>query len=575
MLSFKVVRWKNFLSTGNVFAEIPLDNKKMSLIVGDNGAGKSQMLDALCFALFNKPFRKINKPALVNSINGKHCVVEVEFETDGQAYKIVRGMKPNVFEIHQNGVLINQTAANRDYQEMLEKQIMKMTYKSFTQIVILGAATFTPFMRLTPADRREVLDDLLDIQIFTTMLVLAKQRAADTKTELSLIDNSIGAQKDKIRYIRDQIDELKKNSDNYKKRLADELESHSAQFSEYTNYLDAVKSTIAEKQALIMEENSLHEKLNDLLPLHTKIHTKIGRLEKQIKFYDTHDHCDQCLQEIDEEFKADIIGKNQSEVAELNKGFTKLVTVIETTRNDMAEINQIKKDISGLETNRKVFESRLKVISNQIEKINSELSTINEDGMSTLLEKTVNDLHKEEKNYKDSIKKKDTLIRDRETIDLTIQVLKDGGIKTQIVKQYLPIINQTINKYLAAMDFMVNFYLDENFSETIKSRFRDDFSYANFSEGEKARIDLSLLLTWRLVAKMRNSVHTNLLILDEVLDSSMDTTGTEQLVEILKDILKDSNVFIISHRESMRENFDNIIRVTKTGNFSEIKMAGV
>lgn len=568
MLKFKVVRFKNFLSTGNHFTEIALDSQKMTLIVGENGAGKSQLLDAITFALFGKPFRRINKPTIVNSITQKNCVVEIEFEINGQYYKVVRGMKPVRFEIYQNDRLMNQTAAIKDYQEMLEKQILKTTFKSFTQIVILGSATFTPFMRLTAADRRDVLDDLLDIQIFSSMHVLAKQRMAELKTEFATIDSKMSMQKDQLRFIKKQIDELKRNSNDYRQKLIDEMVSNNQIIENITETKISNEKQMAAIIDEIIHENDVSKKITEMTKIHTNINTRKRNLEKQIDFYNENDHCSQCHQDIDTNFKISIIDKNQSEIERLNTGTDELIIRLNGLREIMKEIDEKKSRYSELEINVQVAQSRLADLAIIQTKYQSEIDSMDEGGMSSLLKQNIEDLHSAEKEFKKIVNRKMTINEERDVIEIATQILKDGGIKSQIVKQYLPIINQAINRYLNAMDFMVDFYLDENFTETIKSRFRDEFSYDNFSEGEKARIDLALLLTWRLIARLRNSVHTNLLIMDETMDSSMDNAGVETLLNLLTNEMKGTNLFIISHRESMVDSFDKTIKVRKEGNFS-------
>jgi len=568
MIKFAVVRWKNFLSTGNHFTEIRLNEQKMTLIVGENGAGKSQLLDAITFALFGRPFRKINKPTLVNSITQKQCLVEIEFEVNGQFYKVVRGLKPARFEIFQNDRLINQTAAIKDYQELLEKQILKTTFKSFTQIVILGSATFTPFMRLSAADRRDVLDDLLDIQIFSSMNVIAKQRMAELKTEFATIDNKIAMQKDKLRFIKKQIEELKKNSDDYKQKIIDEIERNEQLQRNIEENIFHYKTQMDTILSEIMNETITLSKINELTQIHTKINSRRRTLEKQINFYNENDHCDQCHQDIDTTFKIKIIDKNQQEIDKLVDGASELVSKLDDLRTIVKEIDDKKAHYNELDTNYQVAISKLDDLSLSRKKYDNELNSMDKDGMSSLLKQNIDDLHIAEGEFKKIITRKTGIVEERDIIEIALQVLKDGGIKSQIIKQYLPIINQTINRYLNAMDFMVDFYLDENFTETIKSRYRDEFSYDNFSEGEKARIDLALLLTWRLVARLRNSVHTNLLIMDETMDSSMDTAGVETLLGLLTGEMKGTNLFIISHRESMVDSFDKTIKVHKEGNFS-------
>lgn len=568
MLDFKIVRWKNFLSTGNAFTEVDLKAAKMTLIVGDNGAGKSQILDAICFGLFNKPFRKINKPSIVNTITQKNALVEIEFDSNGQNYKIVRGLKPARFEIWQNGKLLSQTAANLDYQEMLEKQILKTTYKSFTQIVILGSATFTPFMKLTAADRREVLDDLLDIQIFTTMNVLAKQKISELKTEIATVETAIAAQKNKITFISNQISELKKNSDDHTTKLNDELARLRVDIETASKAKEECEKIIDSYLNEIADESVVTSKIAELTTIHTKIQTRMNALEKKVIFYEENDHCDHCEQPIDQSFKQEVLAKSNSERDELVKGAAKLIERLSDIHRRMEKIGEIKHSINNARTKIKVYDAQLAEFMKSENRIQIELENVNDNGSGQLLKQTIEEGKIEANNLIKMKDRRHAIGDEREVLEIALQILKDGGIKAQIIKQYLPIINQTINRYLNAMDFMVDFYLDENFNEIIKSRFRDEFSYDNFSEGEKSRIDLALLLTWRIIARKRNSVHTNLLIMDETMDSSMDTAGVETLINLLSSEMKGTNLFIISHRESMVDNFDRTIKVKKEGNFS-------
>lgn len=570
MIRFKKLRFKNLLSTGNIWSEIDLDDTKTTLIVGENGVGKSQLLDAICLALFNRPFRKINKPGIVNSINKKDCLVELMFETNGQNYLIRRGLKPVVFEIFQNDKLINQDASSRDYQSFLEKTILKTTFKSFTQIVILGAATFTPFMKLTPADRRLVLDDLLDIQIFSSMAVLAKQHMVEIKNQLDNIEHSLKNENDKIEYIKKQISELKTNSDDHKSKIIDEIEKNTNNSVILEKNINELRKSIILLQSNITNENIFSEKMKTLFSLHAQIQAKSRRLVNQIQFFEGNDICNTCQQDIDNDFKNDIINKNKNELEEVNKGMDQISEKISDLRKIIDNIQEIKNQIISKENDIIQKQTRLDHIHDYIEKLKLDIDNLKNSGTTSILDTNIDELKKSKMNYEEFIENKKKLLDKKETVDFSLQLLKDGGIKTQIIRQYIPIINQTINRYLNAMDFMVNFVLDENFNEKVLSRYRDDFTYENFSEGQKSRIDLALLLTWRLIAKMRNSVNTNLLIMDEIFDSSLDTAGTDELVNILKDVVKDCNVFVISHRENMRELFDKTLVVKMHNNFSVI-----
>lgn len=568
MILFKKVRWKNFLSYGNVWTEIDLSANNMTLVVGENGSGKSTMMDAICFALFGKPFRKINKPTLVNSINQKNCLVEIEFETNGQSYKIARGLKPVAFTIHVNGTLLNKDAAVKDYQEVLEKQILRTTFKSFTQIVILGSATFTPFMKLTAYDRRQVLDDLLDIQVFSVMHILAKQKMSELKTQIQTFSIQMNSAKDTEKLLIKQINDLKKNSSEIEKTIIEDIQKNNDLKNNILKDVLSWEEKSKEMKDSLGDESKFRSMSNELIPLHTKIKGKIDRLEKENHFFDENDVCSVCHQTIDEHFKNDITNKNKTELASLYDGMKNMISKITEIRNKLSDYDATKQKINELDTAIKVNKSKMDSIEKYVETKQKELESLANSGEDSLLAKNLQYLQDAREKIANIEKQVKTANLSKDNLDIVLELLKDGGIKSQIIGKYLPIINQTINKYLTSMDFMVNFYLDENFKETLKSRYRDEFSYENFSEGEKARIDLSLLLTWRLIAKMRNSVNTNLLILDEVFDGSLDTSGSDELVSILKEVVKGCNIFVISHRESMREQFDKMIKVRKEKNYS-------
>jgi DNA repair exonuclease SbcCD ATPase subunit len=567
MIKFKVLRFKNLLSTGNDFTEIQLDTNKMTLIVGANGAGKSQMLDALTFVLFNKAFRKINKGSLINSINNKNCLVEIEFDIGSTEYKIVRGIKPNLFEIYANGVMVNQNPESKDYQEYLEKHILKTSFKSFTQIVVLGSATFTPFMRLTAADRREVLDDLLDIQIFTSMNVLAKQKMADLNKDIAVNNQNILGLNSKIQYINEQINLIRMDSDDHKKKLIEEIEKIIEEGKQVSKEITEVENKIKNTPEPENENNIINE-MNQLLSKQGQWKNIIHNLNQQIGFYEKNDECNTCQQPIDKKFKVEIIENNKTEAENIKKDIDDLNNTIDKLRNRIKDIQNIKTTIQNLTTDKKILEQKRNNLAEKYKKINNEIKSLTNEGTATILNKNIDDKNNFEIEMQKAINMKQDFAEEKEVLDLGLKLLKDGGIKTQIVKTYIPIINKSVNKYLESMDFLVSFNLNENFDETIMSRYRDEFSYANFSEGEKARIDLSLMLTFRQIAKMRNSVNTNLLILDEVFDGSLDNTGSDELVSILKGLIKDCNVFVISHRDSMKDQFETTLNVKKINNFS-------
>jgi len=532
VIFFSKVRYKNFLSTGNIFTEIDLGEHATTLIIGENGAGKSTFLDAITFALFGKPFRNINKPQLVNSINEKDCVVEIEFKIGKTNYKVVRGIKPNTFEIYVNGDLLNQDAKAKDYQDYLEKVILKMNYKSFTQIVILGSTNFTPFMQLSAADRRTVIEDLLDIQIFSSMNVIVKNKLHGLKDA--------------------KKKEFEENSTTLK-NLAVEL-------TEKETQIETIVSSIS-------DEETSTKKFNKLNQLEAKIEGNIQKLEKDIEFYSVNSTCPTCDQAINN--KEEKVHTCNSKISELTDGLTKLkeesdavLQRINTIKATQKELKALEQDLVRITTHRKQVRSYIAKLQEEIDVIESKPAMSDE--FKAQSKQLLNALQA----YND---KRKEVSEQTQNYDIVAQLLKDGGIKSKIIKQYVPIINKLVNKYLAAMDFFVNFNIDEEFKETIKSRHRDDFSYENFSEGEKKRIDLALLFTWRSVAKLKNSVNTNLLIFDEVFDGSLDINGTEEFMKLINMMNEGTNVFVITHKsDQMVDKFKHTIRFGKVKNFSQM-----
>ena len=570
MIIFEKLRWKNILSTGNSFTELNLTKSPNTLVIGNNGAGKSTMLDALCFGLFGKPFRKINKPNLLNSINQQQGVVEVEFSIGQKKYKIIRGIKPNTFEVYCNNQLVDQDAKAKDYQDHLEKFILKINYKSFTQVVILGSASFVPFMQLSPGDRRAIIEDLLDIGIFSSMNGIVKEKMSINKNESLKNKYDLDLSAEKIKMQKDAIEEHKKHNDaEIEKKKNEVLQSIDQTFTLQKNieliqkHIDVLNSKINDK--LIIEKKS-----TQLVQLESKLESRLKKLDKEYKFYEENHDCPTCKQGIADTFRHNqLSGINQTK-GEVGVGLKDIEAKIQKANERIEEIQKIVKHIQEH--------------NNEIVKNNSTITAVN--AFITKLQKEIEDLSARKDNLEDEnaklkelkvelgvlVKKQEVLSSEKQYLEYAGNLLKDTGIKTRIIKQYLPIMNKLINKYLTSMDFFVNFNINENFEESIKSRHRDDFSYANFSEGEKMRIDLALLFTWRQIAKMKNSTNTNLLILDEVFDSSLDTVGTDEFLKLLYEMDKDTNVFVISHKgDQLFDKFRSVIKFKKVNNFSQVE----
>lgn len=569
MLVFHVIRYKNFLSTGNVWTEITLDTHKNTLMMGHNGAGKSTFLDALTFVLFGKPFRKVNKGNVVNSINNKNCLVEIEFTSSNKKYKVVRGAKPNVFEIYCEGVMINQDAASKDYQEHLEKYIIKMNYKSFSQIVILGSASFTPFMQLSANDRRAVIEDLLDIQIFTAMSNVVKTRLQINREGLDKNRIQLTSKEENKSYIEQTLASLKANSEEKLKELK---AKEAVLLDELNNQKTVVIKGEAALELAIEQDIDLtpiKSKHTKLVGFKAKMENNIERLRKDNAFFEENDNCPTCRQSIGESFKSESISSNSQKIAEIEEGLNKaedqinsVLAEIEKIDEVLRNINQIKMDLSSAKSTYKHISNNLNQVVEQIESFaTSDKTTQESERQLETVEHDISALQTE----------KETLLDERQYIDLATTLLKDGGIKTKIIKQYLPIINKHINKYLAKLGFFVNFNINESFEESIKSRYRDEFSYNNFSEGEKLRIDLAILLTWRQIAKIKNSVNVNILVFDEILDRAMDASGIDEFIRIMWDIGHEGgNIFVISHKDTMVDKFERTLKFEKVKNFSTI-----
>jgi DNA repair exonuclease SbcCD ATPase subunit len=567
VITFKSVRYKNFLSTGNVFTEIKLNENATTLIVGENGAGKSTFLDAITFSLFGKPFRNINKPQLVNSINEKDCVVEVEFAIASKQYKIIRGIKPNVFEIYIDGELLNQDAKSKDYQEQLEKLILKMNYKSFTQIVILGSTNFTPFMQLSASDRRAVIEDLLDIQIFSSMNVIVKNKLHTLKDEAAQLKIQIDNTRDKIELHKKHLDELKKNTKEIVDAKKQEVRENTASLSDLETEATTKETEIDNLLLKVEDEDTTTKKFNKLNQLEAKIEGNIQKLEKDIEFYSVNSTCPTCDQAINN--KEEKVHTCNSKITELNEGLNKLKEESDAVLHRINTIKTTQKELKTLEQDLVRINTSRKQVRNYIAKLEKEIAEIeSKPAMSDEFKAQSKELLNALQSFNE---KRKEVSEQTQNYDIVAQLLKDGGIKSKIIKQYVPVINKLVNKYLAAMDFFVNFNIDEEFKETIKSRHRDDFSYENFSEGEKKRIDLALLFTWRSVAKLKNSVNTNLLIFDEVFDGSLDINGTEEFMKLINMMNDNTNIFVITHKsDQMVDKFKHTIRFGKVKNFSQV-----
>lgn len=568
MIIFEKVRWKNLLSTGNFFTEISLTRSPNTLIIGNNGSGKSTILDALTFGLFGKPYRKINKPQLPNSINEKDCIVEVEFSIGNKKYKVIRGIKPNIFEIYIDGQLLNQDAASRDYQEILEKSILKLNYKSFTQIVILGSASFTPFMQLSASDRRAIIEDLLDIQIFSSMNTLLKQKVIELKDLSSLVKYELDLTEEKIKMKLQHLEEGEKNKEEEIAIKQKELKENEEHIVKLQSEIELIQKHIDFLMSSISDKTSVESKNKKLIQLESKIENNISKIEKDIEFYHANDNCPTCKQIIGSEHKETQINERNVKADELKNGLEKIKEEIETVNSRIKEIFDINANINSHNLEIAKHNTSIFAINKYISKLNEEIKTLSNKKISSGDNEQLKELNVELEELKEQQKQIST---EKQYYDFAANLLKDTGIKTKIIKQYLPIINKLINKYLTSMDCFINFNLNESFEETIKSRHRDDFSYHNFSEGEKMRIDLAILFTWRQIAKLKNSTNTNLLILDEVFDSSLDVGGTEEFLKLMYDIGNDTNVFVISHKgDQLFDKFRSVIKFEKVNNFSRI-----
>jgi len=568
MIIFRKLKWKNLLSTGNYYTEINLSSNTNTLVVGGNGSGKSTMLDALCFALFGKPFRSINKPLLVNSINGKDCVVEVEFDSHNKKYRIVRGIKPNIFEIYCNGELLNQEASARDYQEYLEKFILKLNYKSFTQIVILGSASFVPFMQLSASDRRAIIEDLLDIQIFSTMNGLVKDRLGNNKDLMTNKKSEIELTQQKFDLKKQFIDNQKLDNDAKVLQYVGEIESNQSVVQTLHEEINGLTQDVSNLSEQVASKTEIEGKVKKLGKLESQIESNLSKFRKDIHFFESNDSCPTCRQAIAMGFKETELTGLTDKVEKCEHGLNELEQKLIEEQEKLNSIAEIQRNIQSKQIDIATKNTTITETNKLLVRLQKHIDELKSKSQTTDKEEA------ELNTLKDALTQLKTdlrvLIEEKSYYEVASSLLKDTGIKTKIVKQYLPVINKLVNKYLASLDFFVNFNLDESFKETIKSRHRDEFTYNNFSEGEKQRIDMALMLTWRAVAKLKNSSNTNLLILDETFDSSLDTNGTEELMKILH-MLEGVNLFVISHKgDILQDKFANVIKFVKEKNFSKI-----
>ena len=566
MIIFKKIKWKNFLSTGNNWSEIDFQKNSTNLIIGTNGAGKSTVLDALTFVLFNKPFRKINKPQLINTTNEKDCLVEIEFSVNARDYLVRRGIKPNVFDIEVNGKQLHKESDDRINQKILEETILKVNYKSFTQIVILGSSTFVPFMQLTTANRREVIEDLLDIRIFSAMNVLIKERIRGKKEEIKSLELKKETLKDKMKMQKSFIEELENRGNaniNANQRKISDLDDEVGIYMTENNVIEQnIFKYIKEQE----EVAGAAEKLGKLNNLKGKISQKVSSITKEHKFFTENTVCPTCTQTIEEEFRLNRIADSQTKAKELQKGFQELEETMKLEQERESQFIVLSKEITKLNHEISQNNTRISLNQRQIRDFESEVQTLTEQlkNRNTENEKLEEFRENLQKTFDDLSTKKDEMVH----YDFAYSLLKDDGVKTKIIKKYLPFINQQVNRYLQMMDFYINFHLDEEFNESIKSPIHEDFSYSSFSEGEKARIDLSLIFAWREVARIKNSVNCNILLFDEVFDSSLDGFGADEFMKIIRYVIKDTNIFVISHKDGLQDKFESVLRFEKKSGFS-------
>jgi DNA repair exonuclease SbcCD ATPase subunit len=569
MIVFKKLSWKNFLSTGNQPNTLLLNKSTTTLIIGKNGEGKSTCLDALCFGLFGKPFRNINKNQMINSINGKNALVEIEFSIGKKEYKIIRGIKPNIFEIYLDGVMVNQDAASKDYQKILEQQILRLNYKTFTQVVILGSASFVPFMQLSSAQRREVIEDILDIKIFSTMNSLLKEKANATKDEISRVEASLNLAKQKVESQQAIIKTIAEAKTNAIENIRAKISANTAEILSGESEIELIISEINTLKASINDKENVTEDIDKAKSFRSKFLQQIETCEHNSEFFNAHDVCPSCRQGIPEEHKSNIVEELNAQLVEQNRKVGELETVLSRLNENLRKINEIQSKITEKNIELSTKNSAISLLNKQVKSLQEEVESTKTDTANLDEEKVkLKELAQDALN---NINAKKELDSTKELYEVASALLRDTGIKTAIIREYLPVMNKLINQYLNQMDSYIHFELDEAFNETIKSRFRDEFTYASFSEGEKMRIDLAILFTWRQIAKLKNSVNTNLLMLDEIFDSSLDVNGTDYFLNLMSTLGEQSNVFVISHKgDQLFDKFRSVIRFEKRNDFSVI-----
>lgn len=568
MLTFRRIRYRNILSVGNNFIEVDFQKSSRTLITGTNGVGKSTLNEALTFVLYGRPYRKINKPTLVNSINQKHLLVEIEFSVGQKNYTVRRGIKPNLFEIYEDDFLLNQDSTARDYQEVLENEILKMNYKTFIQIVIIGSASHIPFMQLAAQQRRDVIENILDLEIFSVMNSILKERVQTNKSDIIQIKYDIDLSNEKIRLHEEYMKSLKQNNQKLIFDNKQKIEDTKKEIEAYNKDKFNLIVSIEEKYVTISDKEVLNTKITEILKLEKELENKLSKLKKEVKFYNENDNCPSCKQSIAHEFKHETINKKDASIKEVEDGLVSLSKTVEKFYKRRDKVIEIQKQIDALEGSVSLINSKIQSLEHFVKKVEEEVDK--------LVEAVIIDNEDEvkfetlKKQIKSLEKRREQLSKEKSVLDTAGVLLKDGGIKSKIIKQYVPIINKLVNKYLSIFDLFLQFELDENFNEVIRARHKDEYSYENFSEGEKLKIDLSLLATWRAIGKIRSNSTVNLLLLDEIMDSSLDNDGIDNMFTLLESFKEGTNIFVISHRENIADKFENVLRLEKVKNFTQI-----